>query len=1152
MSKFNKVAVVLVALGLLMATSPASAVTVEELMAQIALLQSQIATLQTGSTTSSVSSCSFADASASSLTVGSRGTGVSDLQTFLKNQGSAIYPSGMVTGYFGSLSKAGVAAFQSARGISPAVGYFGPLTRAAVRPLCLVGATPTPTVSAPVVSAPVVTGALNVSLASDSPAAANVPAKGALVPFTKVVFTATGGQVVIDSLTVQRVGLSVDADFSGVVLIDPQGNQVGYAKTLGSTHQAVFGNDLTIPAGTSATYTIAGNIATTPTAGDVAALSLVSVVTKDSASVGGSLPVTGSSMTMVNITIGTVTVTTGGFSPGASTQRVGTTGYNLSSVNIQANTDDMKITKIRWYQNGTAADADVSNLKLKVAGVQVGATLASATAKYATFDLSASPVLITKGLTKEFALVGDLVSGSGRTIIFDIYDNTDISAMGVSFAFSTIPTYTGVTTQPYFAPNTTTVANGAFNVSKGVLASTFVAAGATSVPIGAFIFNAQGEDIQVTSAKFTYGSYTGITYDEITNVGLYNAAGSLVAGPVDVVDAATDYTTFTDTWVIPAGTNTFTLKANIAAAASGTDLFTASLDPDTNMTTRGVSTNMTITSDTTASTDADIISVRAGALNVSTSATPAVQTYIQGQVQAALANFVFDATGSGEDVRISTIVVTETTDTTSSTLYTKTANLTMYEGGVALSPVMQPANPASTATSITVTFNMTTPIVIAKGTSKTIALKGDIIGNSSQTFKFGLANAAATVVATGATTSAAVAEVITENLGQYLTFSTSGSALVATDSSNAASKYISAGSTGVEVGAIRLTSTSESVQLSNILIDVANTHGATVWHDIAKAYLYDGSVKVAELVPTSSAMYFTLADNALVIPSGYTGKLVSIKLDTNAVGVGQTGVSGDALTLSVAQDAYTLKGVASGTNLATSATSGTYTGNALYYARTYPSVTPRVAISSTMSSGTKDLYKFSVSAPSYGDVALAKMSFLVSTYTPNQSAFTGASTSVASFNMYDDLGNALFLTATSGKAYVDYVTGTSGTTQLVNAAVFTGSNFSGAASSIYIVTAGTTRTFTLKGTVTNPQVGSSITTVLQGDSAMAGTYPAPAFAGGINGGSSDLTLGSGPLNAFIWSDLWDGSATSTTLAGNRWFNGYRLSGLVASDTGTAF
>src|SRR3989344_5771370 len=64
------------------------------------------------------------------LTVGSRGDDVSALQTWLIGQVYSI-PAG-ATGYFGSQTKAAVAAYQTAKGISPAVGYFGPITRAAV------------------------------------------------------------------------------------------------------------------------------------------------------------------------------------------------------------------------------------------------------------------------------------------------------------------------------------------------------------------------------------------------------------------------------------------------------------------------------------------------------------------------------------------------------------------------------------------------------------------------------------------------------------------------------------------------------------------------------------------------------------------------------------------------------------------------------------------------------------------------------------------------------------------------------------------------------------------------------------------------------------------------------------------------------------
>lgn len=71
----------------------------------------------------------------SDLRFGSSGENVSLLQRFLATQtigGDAVYPEGIVSGYFGSLTKRGVARFQVAYHIVPAVGYFGPKTKAAI------------------------------------------------------------------------------------------------------------------------------------------------------------------------------------------------------------------------------------------------------------------------------------------------------------------------------------------------------------------------------------------------------------------------------------------------------------------------------------------------------------------------------------------------------------------------------------------------------------------------------------------------------------------------------------------------------------------------------------------------------------------------------------------------------------------------------------------------------------------------------------------------------------------------------------------------------------------------------------------------------------------------------------------------------------
>lgn len=64
------------------------------------------------------------------MTIGSTGAEVTALQTWLIAGGYSI-PAG-ATGYFGAQTQAALAAYQAANGISPAAGYFGPITRAKV------------------------------------------------------------------------------------------------------------------------------------------------------------------------------------------------------------------------------------------------------------------------------------------------------------------------------------------------------------------------------------------------------------------------------------------------------------------------------------------------------------------------------------------------------------------------------------------------------------------------------------------------------------------------------------------------------------------------------------------------------------------------------------------------------------------------------------------------------------------------------------------------------------------------------------------------------------------------------------------------------------------------------------------------------------
>ena len=64
------------------------------------------------------------------LTIGSTGEDVRQLQIILKNLGYFTYPT--ITGYFGSITRTAVVAFQKARGLKPYPGTVGPLTRSAL------------------------------------------------------------------------------------------------------------------------------------------------------------------------------------------------------------------------------------------------------------------------------------------------------------------------------------------------------------------------------------------------------------------------------------------------------------------------------------------------------------------------------------------------------------------------------------------------------------------------------------------------------------------------------------------------------------------------------------------------------------------------------------------------------------------------------------------------------------------------------------------------------------------------------------------------------------------------------------------------------------------------------------------------------------
>ena len=111
------------------------------------------------STTSSVHATIY-----SSLTVGSRGQQVQELQQTLTSLG---FYNGSVTGYFGLLTRAAVIKFQQAYNIFPQVGYFGPLTRNKLNQLFTAQPQPSPIKPITPTPSPITTGSISVDLKID-------------------------------------------------------------------------------------------------------------------------------------------------------------------------------------------------------------------------------------------------------------------------------------------------------------------------------------------------------------------------------------------------------------------------------------------------------------------------------------------------------------------------------------------------------------------------------------------------------------------------------------------------------------------------------------------------------------------------------------------------------------------------------------------------------------------------------------------------------------------------------------------------------------------------------------------------------------------------------------------------------------------------
>ncbi len=1124
---------------------------INSLLATIQALQSQLAATTGGSTGYTFNT---------NLTIGSTGADVMNLQKVLNMDAatrvavSGVGSPGMETSYFGALTRAAVVKFQLKNGISPAVGYVGPITRAKLNSMNT-GTVP-----------PVVTpgnpqgGSVSVS-AGTQPANSLAPQSAARIPFTTVVLTAGASDVTVNSITVERTGLGVDAVFAGVVLLRSDGTQIGIAKTLNSNHQAMVGEPFVVRAGTSMTVTVAGNMAASLSsyAGQVVGLNVIAVNT--SATVSGSLPITGAMHTInASLSLGSVSIGTSSYDPGTSqSKEIGTTGYKFSAFRITAGSaEQVKLWSVRFNQSGSASSGDLANVKVYVDGTAYDTTV-SADGKYYSASFSGG-LLIDKGLSKDIYIQGDIVGSgaAGRTIKFDLYKNTDIYVSGVTYGYGITPPAGGnavvtcstsqacgnfTTGTPYFQANIVTVSAGsATSIGKATtVAAQNIAVNVPNQVLGGFTADIKGEPISVQTMAFTIatsGTWTSST--GITNITIVNQNGAVVAGPVDEATSCTSgcTVTFTDTITFPVGVSTYTLRGKIPTGAPNGATVVVSTTPSGWGTVTGQTTGNTISLSANGAFSMNTMTVKAAGLTITVSPTPAAASIVPGG-RVTFSNFQLDASDSGEDVRLGTFPLAyDQGNNALAAAPSKMTSCQLYDGATALNTGSNVLNPSSTSDATTTSplatsISFDSQLTVAKGTVKVLSLACNVASSvpNSSTMQWGLTNGASVSV-TGVTSGADVSESITTANGSLMTVST-GSFVGSVDPSSPAYSLVAGGSTGVTTGVIKFRATNESVNLNKIgltLTTVTTGNSSNVAQDLGTVYLYNGANLIGTATFTGSNTVATSTLSSPLLLTKDTDVLVTVKADFADVGTGLTGVSGDLIKIDPTNAEGS--GLSSGNTLYTAGITAGVAGVRLF--NTFPTL----ALDTLSSTGIGDgrLIRFKVTADSHGDVSIFRFAFTLATSTLSVSniglfGYTDSGYSTAMSGNF-----AVGGTSSGGQVDENLATSTcsTGPINMTNASSSCSSTGSlqtlkyQAAVNPVIIPAGQTRYFELRGSITGNASGAAVVTKLVADTSTA----------------TSTAAGSALLSSnFVWSP---NSTSTSVFSSNDWTNGYGLVGFPTS------
>ncbi|MGB7957757.1 MAG: peptidoglycan-binding domain-containing protein [Minisyncoccia bacterium] len=866
---------------------------IQALLAQISQLQSQMGTSSTQTTTTS--SYSFTK----DLTLGSSGADVTALQQLLISKGSLTAVSAP-TGYFGALTQKALASWQAANGIAPAVGYFGPKTRAFVNSMSVgsssttTGGQTTTTTNTTSVTAPA--SGVAVSVASTNPATGSLISStgsgAARVPVLAVNFTAgNSGAVTVSEVKFHKVGVLSDSSVSGAYLT--QNGQVLYQyNSLSGGVLDFSGMSLNIPAGQTVTLTLAIDISSGLSAGNTTAFSLnaASDVTAWDASnnaltPSGIFPVSGNQFTVTSVSnpsLATLSITKGSI---GGTVTAGTQGNLIYASTFNVGNSKVWLEGLNFHVIGSANKGDIRNVKLVINGTQVGATLPTVNQDgTAYFNAAAAPGVLNTG-NNNVQVFADVMGSPSYNFTFEVLNGYDVLALDSQY---NVPVKANSD-----SGNSVTIQQGQITVTQdpATPSGTSLSKGQAGVVLAKFDIYAAGESVRILYLPFqiTFGNATtSALTNEIQNVQIVDDAGGQVGTTINLPDGTTDianavatytggvYTSSFGTasspinYTIPANTTrVLSLKADIQSTADFTNVqagLNSVVAPSFNL--QGV-----ISSQTTQSSAAtgNTLTLSSSELTVTQDSSLGSQTLAANTIQQKIGSYSFTASQS-EGVTVSNVTVGVGTLVGSGNL----ANLRVIVNGTQFGSTQPTVTYSGTAN----TYNFSgTPFTVPAGGTVVVGVYADVLSNAVG--NLGVVTNLNNFSGTGATSYTAVSLVGGAVQGQNLNINSTGPAL--TESVNTsyqpANDQMSMSTQGNILASFNLNETAnvENVKLTSLnIVDVASTTNSvptfsnlTLWNgaqEVGSVQSYSQKTTVGTSLASSTVFLYpftNLLNNAL-------------------------------------------------------------------------------------------------------------------------------------------------------------------------------------------------------------------------------------------------------------------------------------------------